>query len=334
MGARNSYPELIASMNRIDRLTAILIQLQGKKIVKASEIADRFNISLRTVYRDVKALQEAGVPIGAEAGTGYYIVEGYHLPPVMFSKEEAAALLTGEKLMEQFSDHSNRKQFSLAMEKIRSVLRGSEKDFLESLDENIAVLRYQPPDLEAEQFPNRFLSDIQQALGMNQVISMEYFSLQEEVPTRREVEPVGIFHISHNWHLIAFCRLRQGYRDFRIDRIRKLSLLTTSYKKNKHLSLSDYLEQQRQRHKEETTHLIKVAVDNDVMRYIRDQKYYYGLMEEKVIGNKTELTFLQSHLSYFARWLIMLGNHAEVIQPQELKTAVGQLVTELHAHYF
>lgn len=319
-------------MNRIDRLTAILIQLQGKKIVRASEIAERFNISQRTVYRDVKALQEAGVPIGAEAGTGYYIVEGYHLPPVMFSKEEAAALLTGEKLMEQFSDHSNRKQFSLAMEKIRSVLRGSEKDYLESLDENIAVLRYQPLDAEAEQFPNRFLTDIQQALGMNQVISMEYFSLQEEVPTRREVEPVGIFHGSHNWHLIAFCRLRQGYRDFRIDRIRKLSLLPATYQKGKHLSLHDYLEQQRSRH-QEATYLIKIAIDNKVVKYLRQQKYYFGLMEEKVKGDKTELTFLQSSLNYFSRWLIMFGNCVEVLEPQELKTAVAKLVEELHHHY-
>jgi predicted DNA-binding transcriptional regulator YafY len=319
-------------MNRIDRLTAILIQLQGKKIVRASEVADRFNISLRTVYRDVKALQEAGVPIGAEAGTGYYIVEGYHLPPVMFSKEEAAALLTGEKLMEQFSDHSNRKQFSLAMEKIRSVLRGTEKDYLESLDENIAVLRYRPVIADAAEFPNRFLTDIQQALGMNQVISMEYFSFQEEVATRREVEPVGIFHSSANWHLIAFCRLRQGYRDFRIDRIRKLSVLPATYKKNKHLSLQDYLEQQRSRHSE-NTYLIKIALDNDMIRYVREQKYFYGLMEEKVVGDKTELTFLQASLGHFARWLIMFGNRVEIIQPQELKTAIGDLVAELHGHY-
>lgn len=319
-------------MNRIDRLTAILIQLQGKKIVKAAEISDRFNISLRTVYRDVKALQEAGVPIGAEAGTGYYIVEGYHLPPVMFSKEEAAALLTGEKLMEQFSDHSNRKQFSLAMEKIRSVLRGTEKDYLESLDENIAVLRYRPVVTDPAEFPNRFLSDIQQALGMNQVISMEYFSFQEEVATRREVEPIGIFHSSANWHLIAFCKLRQGYRDFRVDRIRKLTVLPATYKKNKHLSLQDYLEQQRSRNSE-NTYLVKIALDNDMLRYVREQKYYYGLMDEKVVGDKTELTFLQASLGHFARWLIMFGNRVEVLQPQELKTAIGDLVTELHGHY-
>ncbi|MFY0252664.1 helix-turn-helix transcriptional regulator [Chitinophaga sp. 30R24] len=318
-------------MNRIDRLTAILIQLQGKKVVKAAEIADRFNISLRTVYRDVKALQEAGVPIGAEAGTGYYIVEGYHLPPVMFSREEAAALLTGEKLMEQFSDLSNRRQFSLAMEKIRSVLRGAEKDYLESLEEHIAVLRYHPHTTN-DQFPNRFLTDIQQALGMTQVISMEYFSLQDEVATRREVEPIGIFHLGHHWHLIAFCRLRQGYRDFRIDRIRKLSLLSDTYRKNKHISLQEYLEQQRNNTKEKTF-LVKITLDNEVVRYAREQKYYFGLMEEKVNGDKTELTFLQSSLDYFARWLTMFGNRAEVIQPQELKTMMVDLATTLYQHY-
>ncbi|CAL1521514.1 YafY family protein [Chitinophaga sp. MM2321] len=319
-------------MNRIDRLTAILVQLQGKKIVKAAEISDRFNISLRTVYRDVKALQEAGVPIGAEAGTGYYIVDGYHLPPVMFSKEEAAALLTGEKLMEQFSDHSNQKQFSFAMQKIRSVLRGAEKDYLESLDDNIAVLRLRPRETEEENFPNRFLTDIQQALGLHQVLDMEYFSFQEEVATRREVEPIGIFYISSSWHLIAWCRLRQGYRDFRVDRIRKLNLTAASYKKDKHLSLQEYLEQQKKRGPE-PTQLIKIIIDTGMMRFMRDQKYYFGLMEETAKGDKTEMTFLQSSLEHMARWLVMFGNKVEIIEPEAMKDAMRNLITELNTHY-
>jgi predicted DNA-binding transcriptional regulator YafY len=197
----------------------------------------------------------------------------------------------------------------------------------------MGVFSYQSVNLEAEQFPNRFLSDIQQALGMNQVISMEYFSLQEEVATRREVEPVGIFHMSANWHLIAFCRLGLGNRFFRIHLILKINLLPTHYKKQNHLSFQDYLQQQRQR-SSDATHLIKITIDNDVMRYVREQKYYYGLMDEKVTGDKTELTFLHSYLGNFARWLIMLGNRVEVIQPLELKTAVGKLITELQEHYF
>src|SRR5664279_5689637 len=98
-------------MNRIDRVTAILIQLQSKRVVKAQEIADRFNISLRTVYRDVKTLDEAGLPVIGEAGVGYSIMEGYRLPPVMFTREEATAFLTAEKLVEKLTDVSTRKNY-------------------------------------------------------------------------------------------------------------------------------------------------------------------------------------------------------------------------------
>jgi predicted DNA-binding transcriptional regulator YafY len=124
-------------MNRIDRLTAILIQLQSKRIVKAEEIAERFEISLRTVYRDVKSLMEGGVPIGSEAGKGYFIVDGYHLPPVMFNQEEASALLLAGKLVERMTDHSVRKAFESALLKIKSVLNDAEKDYLEMLQTSV-----------------------------------------------------------------------------------------------------------------------------------------------------------------------------------------------------
>src|SRR5918993_5100180 len=129
-------------MNRIDRLTAILIHLQTKRVVRAEEVADRFEISLRTVYRDVKALMETGVPIGSEAGKGYFIVDGYHLPPVMFNQEEASALLTAGKLVEKMTDDSIRKAYESALLKIKSVLNTSEKDHLENLQSSIQVLRY------------------------------------------------------------------------------------------------------------------------------------------------------------------------------------------------
>ncbi len=99
-------------MNRIDRLHAILTHLQSKKRVTAQELADRFNISLRTVYRDVKALDESGVPVIGEAGSGYSIMEGYRLPPVMFTQEEAAALIMGAKLAERMTDASVKKNTS------------------------------------------------------------------------------------------------------------------------------------------------------------------------------------------------------------------------------
>src|SRR5580704_9461784 len=133
-------------MNRIDRLHAILTHLQSKKKVTAQEMADRFQISLRTVYRDVKALDESGVPVIGEAGSGYTIMEGYRLPPVMFTQEEASALLLGSKLAEQFTDESIRRHFGAALFKIKAVLRTTDKEFVDSLTDHIAVLTRYSPD--------------------------------------------------------------------------------------------------------------------------------------------------------------------------------------------
>src|SRR6201994_1288718 len=140
-------------MNRIDRLHAILTHLQSKKKVTAQEMADRFNISLRTVYRDVKALDESGVPVIGEAGSGYTIMEGYRLPPVMFTQEEASALLLGAKLAEQFTDGSVKRHFNAALFKIKAVLRTDDKEYVDSLTDSVAVIsRYAPEADSSRQY--------------------------------------------------------------------------------------------------------------------------------------------------------------------------------------
>ncbi len=208
-------------MNRLNRLTAILTHLQSKRVITAQEIADRFEISLRTVYRDIRALEEAGVPIGAEVGKGYSIVKGYHLPPVMFSKEEASALLLGGKLIQKQFDDSIRKHYGEAMLKIKAVLRYREKDSIETLEGKIEVLHINNA-LKSPKFPNHFLSDIQNALANKQVLKFDYYSSYNDQFTSREVEPSGLCYYSGHWHLIAYCRLRKDFRDFRADRIMKL----------------------------------------------------------------------------------------------------------------
>src|SRR5688572_13877311 len=137
-------------MNRIDRLTAILIQLQTKRIVRAEEIANRFEISLRTVYRDVKALMEAGVPIGSEDGKGYFIVDGYHLRPVLLTQDEASSMLLAGKLVDKMADKSVRSAYESAMLKIRAVLNETEKDHLQNLESHIEVFMRSRFEVKAE----------------------------------------------------------------------------------------------------------------------------------------------------------------------------------------
>jgi predicted DNA-binding transcriptional regulator YafY len=301
-------------MNRIDRLTAILIQLQSKRVVKAEEISERFEISVRTVYRDVKALMEAGVPIGSEAGKGYFIVDGYHLPPVMFNQEEASAMLTAGKLVEKMTDDSIRKAYESALLKIKSVLNDSEKDHLEALQSSIQVWRL--PDQQSE-YPNEFMADITKAISHKMVISLEYFSHNSQEHTKREVEPIGIVYYSGRWHLIAWCRLRSGYRDFRVDMVKTLVLTGVSFDSRNLFTLQEYFHSLTQAHGD--MEKVIVSFDNSIARYLRNAKYYYGFVSEEELPTKVRMTFLVGHFHYFCRWLLSYGTMVEIEGPAKLK---------------
>lgn len=223
-------------MNRIDRLMGILIMLQSKKFVPAEQIADHFTISTRTVYRDVKALTEIGVPVSFENGRGYFIVNGYFLPPVSFTNEEANALMLMEPIVKRFSDASILKHYELALAKVKSVLRGAQKDSLEQLSEQIKMVecRYAGPNDFA------FLTPIQNAIASGTLLKMEYQNNRAELSTR-SVEPIGLIFYAFNWHLIAWCWWRNEYRDFRVSRILSLKNTTELFKKTDHLALNEYM---------------------------------------------------------------------------------------------
>ncbi|NOT77030.1 MAG: YafY family transcriptional regulator [Cyclobacteriaceae bacterium] len=312
-------------MNRLDRLTAILVQLQSKKIVKAEEIADRFEISLRTVYRDVKSLMEAGVPIGSEAGTGYFIVDGYHLPPVMFSQEEASAMLLANKLVEKMSDRSIRAAYESALFKIKSVMNDVDKDHLEVLQSSVMVARAQTPD--TAEFPNNFLTNIQRALVQKEVLAIEYQSNQEELTTR-EIEPIGIQYYSDHWHLIGWCRLRGGYRDFRADRIRSLNNCDKKFDGRNLVSLQEYLHSLMESYKglEKAVVVINKSV-------LSQRRYVYGCISEEDLGSSLRLTFLVDRFDLLARWLMSYGSNVEVEHPEKLKEIIIEYVEELQEHY-
>lgn len=310
-------------MNRIERISAILIQLQSKKVVTASEIADHFKISLRTVYRDIRALEETGVPIAAEAGYGYSLAEGYKLPPVSFTQDEATAFITAGKLIEKLTDEGISSDFKTALMKIRAVLRSGEKDHLETLDNRIAVVgnRYLPDNRPNERYMNRIIS----AISTRSVLEMEYFGGIAQQRTSRNIEPVGIFFMSSRWHFIAYCHLRKDYRHFRLDRVIKLASTREPFLK-KHPSLKSFLD--RLTHEQELTR-VELEIDKDAVGYLGDQVYYNGFVSQKKLDKVVHMTFLTPSLEGMARWYMMFGDHARVLAPEELKTRVNELMTGL-----
>jgi predicted DNA-binding transcriptional regulator YafY len=303
-------------MNRIDRLSAILIQLQSHRLIKAQRIADKFSISLRTVYRDVHALQEAGVPVIGEAGTGYSLMEGYKLPPIMFNADEASALLTAAKLMQSKTDATSSKHYGSALDKIKAVLRLSEKDHIEEIDEHIAVVKH--PSIQFQPPAELYLQPILKAIAKANVAEIIYASLEREEKTKRKIEPVGIYNLGNYWHLIAFCRLRNDYRNFRTDRIEKF-VCTDEIISKTHPPLQNFINQmsaQREVRK------VVIEAEREIVKYFGEQKYYHGFIKEEDTGDYVRMTFLCGSLQGFARWFMVFGDHAKIIEPIELNDLV------------
>ena len=313
-------------MNKFDRIISILIQLQSRKIVRAQDIAERFEISLRTVYRDIRTLEKAGIPIISEAGVGYSIMPGYHLPPVMFSEDEATAMVTAEKLVEKMADRSTVDQFRSAMFKIKSVLRSDEKETVENLNDHIEVYR-QPWSNEPATFSG--MPAILKAIREKKVINILYRAGYNDQQTRRELEPIGIYFSSENWYLIAYCKLRKAYRNFRLDRIQDLRLTDNQFN-TQHPLLKEYLESLAE---EQQLQKAVVSFNKEVTQYANPQKFMFGFTHEKEVGDKVEMSFLTPSLNNMARWLLMYTNSITIESPQELKNEIQKLTIQAFNHY-
>lgn len=222
-------------MNRIDRLIAVLTTLQSKKFVTADFISDKYDISIRTVYRDLKALGEIGVPISFEENKGYSILQGFFLPPISLTNEEANSIILISSLSERFTDKTTKKHIENALNKIKAVLRSSDKDKADQLQSQIRI--YNPPT-EATQ--TDFLTEIQNAIINKLVLKIEYTNNNSET-SQREIEPIGLTFYSNQWHLVAWCWKRNEYRDFKVNSIYKLYSNGEAFRKKKHYDINDYI---------------------------------------------------------------------------------------------
>ncbi|QKX04001.1 YafY family transcriptional regulator [Aquimarina sp. TRL1] len=220
---------------RLVRLTSIMTQLQSGKLITARSIAEKHNISIRTVYRDIRTLEKSGIPIVTEEGRGYSLMEGYKLPPVMFSEEEANALITAAEVISANKDISLVTHYQEAIAKVKAVLRYSQKEKTELLENRIHVRK----DRDITSSSN-FLISLQSAITNYQLIFLDYLSLEDN-RTQRTVEPFALYSTNENWILIAFCRLKNEFRSFRLDCIKEIKVVKEHFTKHP-MTLQEYFE--------------------------------------------------------------------------------------------
>lgn len=223
-------------MTRLSRLTNILLHLQAKRVVTSQELADNFGISQRTVYRDIKALEEAGVPVIGEIGIGYSLMDGYQIPPLMFTEQEINALVTVQHLIKNNQDKSLQKNLDDLATKVKAILKYSAKEKSEKLEKR--VLNFS----DQKNIKTEFLASIQSAIVNSYILKIKYHTIYSDTISERSVEPLAVYFTKENWILIAHCQLRNELREFRIDRILKLTTTNEPFF-DLNFSFDDYINQ-------------------------------------------------------------------------------------------
>jgi predicted DNA-binding transcriptional regulator YafY len=220
-------------MRRADRLFLLIQQLHHERVVTARDLAESLAVSERTIYRDVQDLSLSGVPIEGEAGVGYRLMKGFHLPPLMFTDEELAALLLGARMVQAWTDKGLARAAHQAMRKIESVIPEQRKP--ELAREEMLV-----PDFGASREVAEHLARLRNATKQQQKVGYDY-TRQDGQHSSRIVHPLGLFYWGKVWTLVAWCELREEFRHFRLDRIQNMAVLNEKFESISGRTLQDFL---------------------------------------------------------------------------------------------
>ena len=307
-------------MNRVDRLLALILYLQSRRVVTAEEMAQHFELSIRTIYRDLAALGEAGVPIAAEAGVGYTLMKGYNLPPVNFSAEEASALVTAAMLVQQFTDESIRTQMNSALLKVRAVLPRDRQEQIARLESGLATTTNARLPVQAN------LSLLQQALAHRRLLRFQYRGSGKTESTERTVEPLGLVYYTQRWHLIAWCRTREDYRDFRADRMTSATTLSETFAPRDGFVLSDFIRR--------PASTLSACVQFKPRAADRAKREWgLGILKEQEVDDGFVLTLVTPEWEGLVAWLLSFGRSATVLAPASLRKLLVKAATDAAEHH-
>jgi predicted DNA-binding transcriptional regulator YafY len=293
-------------MNRIDRLFGITTRLQARGHLRAGDLANIFEVSTRTIYRDMAALSESGVPIVSLPGRGYSLVDGYFLAPLILSTREATALLLGARLLAGQASAETARAAEEAVTKLLAVISEDSRRELRELDDILDVAPSHKLRVRLD------LGDLQvralwQAILERRVTTLRYFGRNRGQQTVRQIEPLRLGYVNGAWYLTAYCRVRQEERAFRLDRIESLQVEAARFPPRPAVPRP-----------ERPAIDVLVRFRGDMSRWVRERQHWSFVAEE---GTSDEVLarYRLRDLDEIAPWLLGWGTAAEVIAPPELR---------------
>ena len=299
-------------------MLAIVLELQGKGRQRAEDLAATFETSKRTIYRDIQALGEAGVPLISVPGRGYSLMKGYFLPPLSFTTDEATMLLLGSDFTAQNFDAQYRSAAQSASRKIESVLSEKLRDEVRYLQDSILFISSgSTEDITETEMVRQLRRAIIERATVRFCYHTRYVRNGQSTQQTREADPYGLVHYANAWHLVAYCHLRQDIRNFRLDRMENLELLSRTFQRP-----TDFKMHQR-RQEEAQRVVVRALFDQEVARWVRESRSYFMVaVEESAQGLLVTLRVRQE--SEIVQWLLSWGRHVQVLEPESLKRTIAE----------
>jgi len=224
-------------MNKSERLLQLMTLLRGKRRASTAKVlAEKLNVSERTIYRDIQSLIYSGIDISGEAGVGYLLQPGSEIPSIMFSEKELEALVLGIRLLKGWADDDLVAAASQAIEKIKAVVPAKVGFDLDKKTTKFLV----PPLARKEDI--QFSELLRGAIDTCQVVSLQYIS-EEGKESNREIRPLGLMFWGQVWTIASWCELRGAYRLFRLDRIQTAVLTKKVFELSERCNFADYISQ-------------------------------------------------------------------------------------------
>ncbi|HEX2909634.1 MAG TPA: YafY family protein [Chloroflexia bacterium] len=304
-------------MNKTDRLMAIVLKLQSSGTVRAEDLAAMFETSVRTIYRDVQALCEAGVPVISTPGKGYSILEGYFLPPLSFSTAEAMMLLLGGEYVAQNFDRQYRAAAENATLKIEGVLPQTVREEVAQIKAGVKLIAHPAGNLP-------LLQDLRRAVIERKSVTFDYYprhrSAGKNGAIRREVNPYGLVYVNGSWYMTGYCHLRQAVRNFKLERIENLDMLSETFER------PDDFKVARRDIRQNRPITAKVLFSPQITRWVRESRFFFVTGEEETPeGLLVTLQYQQEQ--EVLNWLLGWGSQMKVLEPDALRKV---LVSEAH----
>ena len=304
------------------RMKLILMLQESKKKLTVDELAEKFNVSRRTIFRDFNVLSEINVPVTWDKYSGYGVMEGYKVPPLMFSSKELATIMVGLNFVKSQVDKALVEDAKGVELKIKNTIPDELKSFMDSLDNRTIVDPFLHFGTEKKDGGSWYL--VSSAISQSKKISFSYTAKSDGQKTDRTIDPYLLVFYRDHWNVIGYSHKREAVRNFVLDRMENVEILDELYTQNEEIDVEGLIFSSN-----ESGEIIEVLVDSEADRAFRANLPTKIIKSEGVKNKKIKVSFRFENLDYINTWLLQFGDSVQINSPGSLIKKRKELLTRM-----